>query len=67
MRTRKTRAENQLEDQIAEIVNRRCNRMPISIMDIGKVFNAGKRAKLDGADVEAAVVAEYARCSAAVS
>jgi hypothetical protein len=57
---------NKLEDEISAIVQRRCSGVQISIMDIGKVFNAGILARKDGRDVEEAVVAEYARCSASL-
>ena len=52
-------ARNRLDRQIDEVVRRRCSGVPISIMDIGKVFEAGYRASQEGRDLEAAVVSAY--------
>lgn len=51
------RQANQIDKQIEAIYSRRCNGIPISVMDIGKVFAAGHAALAEGRDMEAAIVA----------
>jgi hypothetical protein len=51
------RQQNQIDKQIEQIYYRRCSGIQINIMDIGKVFAAGRAALAAGADVESAIVA----------
>jgi hypothetical protein len=57
------REQNKLDRVIEEIVRRRCSGMPISVMDIGKVFRAGYAAHTNAGDVEVAVVTTYTELS----
>jgi hypothetical protein len=50
---------NAIDRQIDTVVRARCSGIPINIMDIGKVFAAGRAAAAAGADVETAVVQAY--------
>ena len=54
---------NTIDKQINEIVCRRCSGLQINIMDISKVFQAGRDAAsgVTGQDVEAAVYETYSR------
>lgn len=47
-----------LDREIERIYYRRCGGVQINVMDIGKVFAAGREAASQGADVEAAIVAK---------
>jgi hypothetical protein len=51
------RQQNQIDKQIEQIYYRRCSGIQISVMDIGKVFAAGRLAAAAGTDIEAAIVA----------
>lgn len=55
------KAVDELDDRINEIFRRRCSRVPVSVMDIPKIFRAGHDAAAGGEDVEAAVVATVER------
>ena len=57
------RERNKIDKQIEEIVYRRLSGVPINVMDIGKVFDAGYHARTFGDDIETAVVDEYTRLS----
>lgn len=57
MRANETRQSRALDKQIEAIYYRRCGGVQINIMDIGKVFAAGREAHAAGADIEAAIVA----------
>jgi len=58
-----TRQKNAIDKRINEICCRRCSGLAINIMDIGKVFQAGRDAAsgVTGQDVEAAVYETYSR------
>ena len=51
------RAQKHIDDQINAIFCRRCSGIEINIMDIGKVFAAGRAAAAAGHDIETAIVA----------
>lgn len=51
---------------VAEVVRRRCDRMPISVMKIGDVYKAAYAADLAGQDIETAVFDAYSRFSSEV-
>ena len=51
-------SEKKLDKLIDEIYRRRCSGIEINIMDIGKIFNAGRTAFRAGLDMEAAIVAK---------
>lgn len=54
---RQSATEKRMDKQIEAIYYRRCAGIQIDIMDIGKVFTAGRVAILAGQDPEAAIVA----------
>lgn len=47
-----------LDNRIEEIFRRRCSGLQIGVLDISKIFKAGREAHAAGQDVEAAVVAK---------
>jgi nucleoid DNA-binding protein len=53
---KQSKAEKLLEKEIEKIYYANCSGIQISIMDIGKVFAAGKKAKLEGKDIKEAIV-----------
>jgi hypothetical protein len=50
-----------VDDVIEEVYSRHGENVQISVLDIGKIFNAGRRAALDGKSIEAAVIAAIAQ------
>jgi O-acetylhomoserine/O-acetylserine sulfhydrylase-like pyridoxal-dependent enzyme len=50
----------QIDDQITAIYCRRFQNVEINIMDIGKVYAAGRQAVAEGRDIETAIVARVA-------
>jgi len=57
----RARALELLDSQIEAIYYRTCQNVQISVLDIGKVFAAGRAAAGAGQDIEAAVVATVAQ------
>jgi hypothetical protein len=53
----KAKAAKLIDREIEAAYYRRCSGIEINVMDIGKVFDAGRKAHAEGADVEAAIVA----------
>jgi len=58
-----------IDQQVQEIVSRRCSGMAINIMDIGKVFQAAYDAAsgVTGQDIEAAVYTKYSELARATA
>lgn len=52
------RQQNQIDRAIEQIYYRRCAGVQINIMDIGKVFAAGRAAAATGEDMEQAIVSK---------
>lgn len=52
-----------LDDEIERIVRTDLSGVPISLLDIGKVFKAGREAHAAGQDVRDAVVSTYRQLS----
>ena len=50
---------NAIDRQIEAIVRLRCSGIPIDVMKIGQVFEAGYTAHASGSNLEAAIVATY--------
>lgn len=53
---KRTNPYKQIDKQIEQIYYRRCSGVQINIMDIGKVFAAGRAAYAAGTDMETAIV-----------
>lgn len=54
------RKANQLDKQIESIFYRSCGGVQLNVLDIGKVYAAGRTAAAAGGDIEAAIVATVA-------
>lgn len=54
------RALAKIDKQIAAIYLRNCSGVQINVMDIGKIYAAGRSAAAAGGDLEAAVMAAVA-------
>lgn len=57
---KRSKAEQALDKQIERIFYTRCAGVQLNVLDIGKVFAAGRAAAATGADLEAAVIAAVA-------
>lgn len=58
MRTMKAKSmAKKLDKEIERIYYANCSGIQIDIMDIGKVFDAGRKAAAEGRDIKEAVVA----------
>lgn len=53
------RARNKIDKAIEAIVRQDLSGIPINIMDIGKVFEAGYLAVKEGNDLRTAIIAKY--------
>lgn len=60
MAARKTKAEKALDTQIERIYYANCSGIQINMLDIPKVFAAGRAAALAGTDITAAIVTTVA-------
>lgn len=54
------RKRNQIDKQIEATFYRTCGGVQLNVLDIGKVFAAGRTAAESGGDIEAAVLAAVA-------
>lgn len=57
-------ARRNLDKRITEIIGRRCAGLPINVLDIERVFQAGYAAAREDNDLEHAIVDSYTRLSA---
>lgn len=55
------RQANKLDKQIEQIFYAHCSGIQINVLDIGKVFAAGRAAAAAGESIEAAVIARVAQ------
>ena len=60
MRHRQSKADKALDRQIDAIFRANCSGIQIDMMDISKIFAAGKAAAAAGADIQAAVLSTVA-------
>lgn len=54
---KKNAAEKALDSEIEKIFRQNCEGVQISVFDIAKVFEAGRKAKAEGRDMKEAIIA----------
>jgi hypothetical protein len=53
---KKSKQDKLIDNEIDLIYRQNCSNIQVSIMDIGKIFEVGRKAKLEGRDMKQAIV-----------